>query len=157
MVTTSTYLTMLFLPLLFALLLPPIKTTLALPSPPSLPPPLQTRSNPHKILPLIFTSSPFLIPIAVAASALEDLYWELQFNAMFRWRDLAPMSQFVVRHGTLEIGFFGAGADIEWEFVAEFAARMLIATRAGYASAYRTTWANEARTRAVSIGLRVRQ
>lgn len=76
---------------------------------------------------------------------------------MFRWRDLAPMSQFVVRHGTLEIGFFGAGADIEWEFVAEFAARMLIATRAGYASAYRTTWVNEARTRAVSIGLRVRQ
>ncbi len=76
---------------------------------------------------------------------------------MFHWRDLAPMSQFVVRHGTLEIGFFGAGADIEWDFVAEFAARMLIARRAGCASAYRTTWANEARTRAVSIGLRVRQ
>jgi len=148
---------MLFLPLLFALLLPPITTTLALPSAPSHPLPHQTRSNPHKILPLIFTTSHLLIPIAVAASALEDLYWELQFNAMFHWRDLAPMSQFVVRYGTLEIGFFSAGADIEWDFVAEFAAKMLIATRAGYASVYWTTWANEARTRAVSIGLRVRQ
>ena len=93
------------------------------------------------------------MPVAIAAAQLEDLYWQLQYNAMFHWRDLAPMSQFVVRYGGLEIGFFGAGVNIEWEFVAEFAARMLIATRAGYASTYRTTWANEARTRAVSIGL----
>jgi len=169
LVKTSRRLTMFLLPLLFALLLPPIQTSLASASPPSLPStltprqpppsaPLQTRSNQHnKFLPLVFTTCHCLIPGAVAASHLEGLYWTLQFNAMFHWRDLPPMPQFVIRQGVLEVGVFGAGANIEWDFVAAFAARMLIATRSGYASTFVTTWANLARTKAVSISLQVRQ
>lgn len=123
-------------------------------SKPATPHPLQPRFPPHELRLLRIFSSDLIVPVSVAARELELFYWALLHNAVYVWPDTPPLPNLVLSLGHLQIAFFGGGL-VQWDFVADFAARMLVVTQLGYTGTYRMTWANRAFTAGVSVMLSI--
>ena len=96
-----------------------------------------------------------ILPLHHSAPVLREFYYAILTQVNEQWLLQAPLPNFWIKQGNLELFFTSEGGPIPWSVVARFAYKMLCATQLGWVGTYEIIYQNGAADRAVGVTLQI--